>query len=188
MLRITIIAVLISGMPGFVSAAEAPGKTTEIKHKNLTLNVPDAWNNTGKRNSMRLATYEIPAVAGDKEAGELAIFNFPGGGGPVGQNIRRWVGQFDSKGREHKITKGKAGEHDYYLVEVSGTYNKSVGPPIRRQTKPVEGSRMLAVILQLEKGVYFLKMTGKDATVKAQATALRKSFGGNKDSEEKYKG
>ncbi|MCH2212607.1 MAG: hypothetical protein MK110_14985 [Fuerstiella sp.] len=179
---------MLSGTSGFVFGADAPAKTEEVKHKDLTLNVPENWSNTGKRNSMRLATYEIPAVKGDKESGELAIFNFPGGGGGVGQNISRWVGQFDSKGREHKITKGKAGDHDYYVVEVSGTYNKSVGPPIRRQTRPVEGSRMLAVILQLNKGVYFLKMTGKDATVKAQSTAFRKSFGGSEKSEEKYKG
>jgi hypothetical protein len=74
------------------------------------------------------------------------------------------------------------------MVEVSGTYNQSVGPPIRRQTKAVEGSRMLAVILQLDQGVYFLKLTGKDKTVKAQSKSLRQAFGGTAESEAEYKG
>ena len=43
---------------------------------------------------------------------------------------------------------------------------------------------MLGVILELEdKGVYYLKLTGPDATIKAQADAFRKSFGGDAKSE-----
>jgi gluconolactonase len=46
---------------------------------------------------------------------------------------------------------------------------------------------MLGVIVVLKnEEVYFLKLTGPDATVKAQADALRKTFGGNSASEENY--
>ena len=163
-------------------ADEAP-KTTTVKLKKLTLKVPADWKKGGRRNSMRLATFEIPAAKEDGGVGELAIFNFPGGGGPVDQNISRWIGQFESKGRQSKVTVGKAGDAPYHPVEVSGTYNQSVGPPIRRQTKAVPNSRMLAVILTQASDVYFLKMTGPDETVKAQANAFRKSFGGDAASE-----
>ena len=181
------VLVLLAGMPGIVSAEDAAAKTTQVKHKTLTLNVPENWKQTPERSSMRLATYEIKGDGDDGGTAEMAIYSFPGGGGAVEQNISRWIGQFESKGRKQKVTRGKAGDNDYYVVEVSGTYNKPVGPPIRRQTKPVAGSRMLAVILQLDSGVYYLKMTGGDEIVKAQAKALRHAFGGSIEGEEEHK-
>ena len=189
MLRMTLITlVLLVGTPDILSADDASATTREVKLKTLTLQVPESWKQTPARSSMRLATYEIQAAKDDEEKAELAIYSFPGGGGSVEANITRWIGQFESKGRKQKVTKGKAGENTYYVVEVSGTYNKPIGPPIRRQTKPVEGSRMLAVILQLDSGVFFLKMTGGDEIVKAQEKALRDSFGGAIKGEEEYEG
>ena len=188
MFRATV-AVLVSlaGVQDIVCADEASAKTTEVKLKALTLKVPEAWKQDPARRRFRLATFEIPAAEGDKEKAELAIYNFPGGGGGVKDNISRWVGQFESKGRKQKITIGKAGDSTYFVVEVSGTYNKPIGPPIRGQKKPVKGARMLAIILQLDEGVYFLKMTGNDNSVKAQAKALRRSFGGSVDDEKEHK-
>ncbi len=172
------IALLVS-VPMTVVADDAPVKTTDVTLRALTLKVPAAWKKAAKQSSMRLATFEIPAAKDDGGAAELAIYSFPGGGGSVEANISRWIGQFESKERESKVTVGKAGDHEYHLVEISGTYNQPVGPPIRRQTKAVADSRMLGVILGLDSGVYYLKMTGPDETVKAQADALRKSFGGD---------
>lgn len=189
MFRTIFAALLLLAIPSsIVSADDASVKTTEVKHKALTLKVPENWKEKPTSSSMRLATYEIHGSKDDQEPAELAIYSFQGGGGSVQQNIARWVKQFDSKGREQKITRGKAGDSDYYVVEVSGTYNKPIGPPIRRQTKPVKDSRMLAVILQLDSGVYYLKMTGGDRIVQTQAEALRQSFGGDIESEEVHEG
>jgi len=186
MTRLTLLScIVLSGLTLPVAADDAPAKTTEVKLRALTLQVPETWKQTPSKSSMRLATFEIPAASRDAGAGELAVFNFGGGGGSVNANISRWVGQFDSKGRESEVTVGEAGDQEYHVLEVSGTYNQSVGPPIRRQTKAMPDSRMLAVILQLDAGVYFLKLTGPDETVKAQAVALRESFGGDIKSEKK---
>jgi len=63
------------------------------------------------------------------------------------------------------------------MVDIQGIYKKPVGPPIRRQTKSVPGSRMMSVILQVEgKGFYFLKLTGLQKTVEAAAKPFRASF------------
>lgn len=187
MLRATIAATLLMFVVQTgLSADDAPAKTVEVKLQDLTLNVPTSWKESPKR-PMRLATWSIPAAEGDEGTGELAVYHFRGGGGGVEANIARWIGQFDRKERVTKITTGKAGEDTYYVVEVTGTYNQPIGPPIRQQTKPVAGSRMLAVILQLDKGVYYLKLTGKDATVKAQSDALRAAFGGDAKSEKEHK-
>ena len=188
MFRTTLtVSLSLAVMQVIVYADDVSETPTEVKLRALTLKIPKHWRQDSARKPLRLATFQIPPTKGDKEQAELAVYNFPGGGGSVEANIGRWVGQFESKGRKQKITIGKAGDSRYYVVEVSGTYNKPVGPPIRRQTKPVEGSRMLAVILQLEQGVYFLKMTGEDETVKAQAKALRKSFGGSLEDEQEPK-
>jgi len=162
-------------------------KTTDVKVKDLVLKVPETWKKERSTSSMRLATYSTPIAGDDKERGELTIFSFPGGGGEVGANLQRWVQQFSSEGRKAKMVKGKAGDNEYYLADVTGTFNKSVGPPIMRKTEAKEGYRMLGVILVLEgKGVYYLKLSGPDASIKAQAKAFRASFGGNADSEEAY--
>ena len=162
-------------------------KTTPVKVRDITLQVPETWETAPNTSSMRLATFAIPAAEGDAEKGELTIFSFGQGGGDVGSNLSRWVGQFSGDGRAAKTVKGKAGDSDYYLADISGTYNKPVGPPVLRKTKPAEDYRMLGVILIVkDKGVYFLKMTGPDKTIKAQATAFRKSFGGDEKAEKEY--
>jgi gluconolactonase len=162
-------------------------KTTEVKLKDLTLKMPATWKLKPSTSRMRLATYTIPAAKGDSAPGELTIFNFAGGGGDVGANISRWVDQFSGEGRSSKVTKGKAGDNDYYFANITGTYRKPVGPPILRKTESAPGYRMAGVILVLQgKGVYYLKLAGPDATIKSQAEAFRKSFGGSSDAEEAY--
>ncbi|MEY3458524.1 MAG: hypothetical protein RL215_1681 [Planctomycetota bacterium] len=182
-------AVLFVAGTGVLSADEpaASGDVTTVKLKELTLQLPKSWAESDVKNSMRLATYEIPAAAGDKEKGELTVSTFPGGGGGVDANLARWIDQFEGKGRMTVVKKGQAGENQYYIAEISGTYKKPVGPPILRKSEPAQGFRMLAVIVVLKnEEVYFVKLTGPDATVKAQAEALRKTFGGKSESEEAY--
>ena len=75
----------------------------------------------------------------------------------------------------------------YYLAEIAGTFKKPDGPPFLRKTKPAPGYRMLGAIVELDgKGVYFLKLTGPDATIKAEADAFRRSFGGDRESEKPF--
>ena len=162
-------------------------ETVGVKLKDLVLNLPKDWAASDTVNSMRLATYDIPNIKGDKDKGELAISTFGGDGGGVSANLERWVGQFDAEGREVTIKKGMVGENAYHVADISGTYQKSVGPPILRKTTTAKGYRMLGMIVQVKgKGVYFLKLTGPDATVKAQADALRTAIGAKSEGEEDY--
>ena len=74
------------------------------------------------------------------------------------------------------------------LVDVTGTYNKPIGPPIQQKTKAMPAARMLGVILAVEKkGNYFLKVTGPQKTVSAAAKAFRNSFGAAASKEKEYK-
>ena len=162
-------------------------KTVEVILKDLTLKVPSDWKQVKPKSSFRLAQFQIAPVEDDTESAELAIFNFGAGGG-IDANVKRWINQYQSEGRKVKITSGTSSQGKYVFVELSGTYNKPDGPPIRRKTKPVPNSRTLAVILNIKKeSVYFLKLTGSDKTVAAAATSLRVAFGGDSGKEKDLK-
>lgn len=188
------LALLLNSVCPLLAADEVAKKTdakaeetTTVKLRDLSLALPKSWSASDQQSQMRLATYFIPAAAGDKEKGELAISTFAGGGGGIAPNLQRWISQFDAAGRKAAVKKGKAGANEYYIADITGTYQKSVGPPILRKTEPAPGYRMLGVIVVLpSEEVYFLKLTGPDATVKAQAEAFRKSFGGKSEGEEDY--
>jgi gluconolactonase len=184
-----LLSVLICGVLSSVMSEVTYGdevKTSEVKILALTIKVPDTWERQEPSNRMRLAQFAVPAVGDDKEDGELTVYNFSGGGSER-SNVDRWLAQFQSEGRKANVTRGVAPLGKYVCVDVQGTYNKSVGPPILRKTTPVPGSRMLAVMLSLENdGNYFLKLTGPKATVTAAEKAFRASFGGKSDSEKPF--
>lgn len=169
------------------AATSKTKKTVEVTIKELTLKVPSDWKREKPKSSLRVAQFQIAPVQDDTESAELAIFNFGAGGG-IDANVKRWINQYQSEGRKVKITSGTSSQGKYVFVELSGTYNKPDGPPIRRKTKPVPNSRTLAVILNTKSGeVYFLKLTGSDKTVAAAATSLRAAFGGDAREEKDLK-
>jgi gluconolactonase len=179
-LRLTVAAAMVVVSSTFASADELQ----EAKVGEITLKTPATWKQSEPLSKLRLAQFEIPAAEGDKESAELAIFSF-GGGGDVKANVERWIGQFVADGRKVKVTGGKSDLGQYVFVDLSGTYQKPVGPPVLRKTEPMPGARMLAVILAVEgKGNYFLKLTGEQATVSAAVDAFRGSFGA-KEADEK---
>lgn len=170
-----------------VSSSLADDKAQETQIEDIKLQVPASWKKTPATSRLRLAQFEIPAAEGDKEPAELVIFSFGGAGGGVEANVKRWTDQFRAEGRKSETREGKAPQGQYVLVDVSGTYNKPVGPPVLQKTEPLPNARMLAVILAVEKkGNYFLRLTGPEKTVTATADAFRRSFGGNAEQEKPW--
>ncbi len=159
--------------------------TQEVAVKDIKLIVPKAWKQEEPSNQLRITQFKLVASEGDKEAAELAISQFGGGGGAIDDNIKRWVNQFDSKDRKARITKGNSAQGQYVLVDLTGTYIPS---PFEKKKGPMSGQRMLAVMLIVEdKGLYFLKLLGPEKTVTEAATELRASFGAKADDEKEYK-
>ncbi len=170
-------------------AAKPAATAKEVEAGDIKLSVPDSWKQQQTTSQFRLAQFSIPAAEGDADAGEFYI-SPPIGGSPEA-NIGRWVGQFEGDGRELVMSKGKCPQGDYILVQLSGTFKRSIGPPIQQKTKPAPGYKMNGVILSATKdgkslGNYFLKLTGPAKTVAASEEALRASFGADKSKEEKY--
>ena len=157
-----------------VPALQGAEKTKKVAAKDITLNVPTSWKESAPSNNLRTAQFAIPKVEGDKDDAELVVYFFGGAGGGVNANLERWSGQFQPGGKKQKIYKGESPQGEYYLLDITGVYNKPIGPPINRQTNPTPGYQMLAIVLMVkEKGNYFLKLTGPQKTVNAAAKALR---------------
>ena len=169
---------VIARLPGEQPAGR---RLRSVSAAGLTLRVPATWQQEEPSSSMRVMQFRVP---GAPAAGELAVFRFPGGGG-VDDNVRRWVGQFAAEGRSVRVTEGLVDGADYVVVEVAGTYNAPVGPPMRRKTRAIAGQRMIAVILKRGEiaGSFFLKLVGPEVVVAHAADALRASFGGSRDLE-----
>ncbi len=162
-------------------------ETVEVKASDLTLSVPKTWKQQQPSNNLRLAQFVVPAAKEGGEAAELVISGpF---GGSASKNIQRWMGQFQKDDRQVKMTKGESKQGKYILVDMTGTYNRSIGPPFRRQTEAVENFRVINVMLAAPKGrtgSYFLKLTGEKETVAAVAEQVRTIFGANIKDEKTY--
>ncbi len=161
-------------------------ETIEVKLPGITLQIPKSWKKERPTSRLRLAQFSIPAVSGDKQDSELAVF--PPFGGSIQANVERWISQFESKGRELKMTQGSTEQGRYVLVELTGTYKRPIGPPFARMTQPTPNWKMMAVILSSkEGGNFFLKLTGPQKTVASVSDAFRHSFGATAAEEKEYK-
>jgi hypothetical protein len=118
---------------------------------------------------MRAAEYLVPHAANDTDDAECIVITFgPGQGGGVDDNIDRWVGQFASPSAGPTRTTRTVEGMSVTRVEVAGTYT-----PMRMPGAPAPtakgASRLLGAIVQAPSGLWFFKLTGPDATVKAAA-------------------
>jgi len=174
MLRLEKMTVLAIALLVAVPVLHGAEKTKKVVAKDITLNVPANWKQSPASNNLRTAQFALPAVDGDKDDAELVVYFFGGAGGGVNANLERWSGQFQPGGKKQKIYKGQSKQGEYYLLDITGVYNKPIGPPINRQTNPTPGYQMLAVVLMIkDKGNYFLKLTGPQKTVTAASKAIR---------------
>lgn len=139
---------------------------------------PAAWKTQAPK-PMRAATYMIPAAAGDKDPGELAVYYFgPGQGGSADANIKRWVGQFQTpdgkpaEGRQ-KTAKKTINGLPVTTIDISGTYTGAAGPMATEKIiKP--GYRLLGAIVEGPQGGVFFKFTGPAKTVAANQASFDK--------------
>jgi hypothetical protein len=162
-----------------VSTAQAQEATKfSVAEGKLEFKAPASWNKKTPKVRIIEVEYEIPAAKGDEMAGRMTVM---GAGGTVEANIDRWIAQFDqpdggdTKTKATKIEKLKVSGQDVSWVDVSGTYNDSVGGPFAGNKKVLrENYRMLAAIVQTkDAGNYFLKFYGPKATVAENEKAFR---------------
>jgi hypothetical protein len=164
------------GMPqgmGGMGGEIAPPTSTDA---GIEWTAPKNWTVEAPR-SMRLATYSIPAAAGDAEDATCAVYYFGAGqGGGVDANIQRWTGEFqdakNTKRSDMTVSGLKISQ-----VSAQGAYLSHGGGGMGAAPEAA-GSKsdyaLLGAIVEGPNGSVFFKLTGPVKTVRA----AEKDFGG----------
>jgi hypothetical protein len=122
---------------------------------------------------MRVAEYGVPHAAGDTTDAECTVITFGAGqGGNVEDNVGRWVRQFNPL--SGPPTRATAQVHGMAVtrIEVAGSYHPMQMPGAPAAPATQAGSRLVGTIVDAPSGMWFFKLTGPDATVKAAAVEL----------------
>jgi hypothetical protein len=131
----------------------------------LKFTAPDEWIQETPSSTMRIAQYRLPSDNPQNGEAELAIFYFQGQGGSVQTNLDRWIGQFETQNQDTAhITEIHANNLHLTVLDISGTYQASMGPVAPTVSKP--NYQMLAAVAEGSGGPWFLKLTGPKSTVK----------------------
>ncbi len=168
---VRLLAVLCGGMICGGLARAGDGKGVEVTLDGLKSLTPSSWKSQKPANKLRTFQFLLPRAEGDGQDAELVIFLFPGGGGGVAENIKRWKAQFvppEGKSIDDvaKLDKFKVGNVEVTYLDIEGTY-LSKNPPFDPNAKTVrlDNYRRCSVIFASENGPYFITLTGPAKTV-----------------------
>lgn len=155
------------------AAAPAPAP---VELGGLKSTPPAAWKEAPVASPMRLKQFTVPGKTGDAE---LVIFFFgQGQGGSAQANLDRWKQQFQPPAGKtlddvSKVTTAKIGKAaKSTTLDISGTYLFKASPMAPGEPEPRPNHRMLAVVLETEKGNYYIKLTGPAPTIEQNKKAF----------------
>jgi len=143
-------------------AAAAKPASPKPALKKLVWDDPKQWKKVPPSSSMRVASYQIPPVAGDKEIAELNVFVL---GGDVESNIQRWIDEF-SKFDPKTLSRTDRVVNDMTeaVVEIpNGTFSGGMGSDSASENFGLLGG----IVVTPEDAKYFFKLTGPAATIKS---------------------
>ena len=151
------------------SSATPPDPNAEtIQAPGAIFTLPSDWVQQTPSSSMRLAQAEVPGPAGP---GTLTVFFFgPGGGGPIDDNLNRWVGQMEmAAGTQPSRETFDVGAYKVTWTQVHGTLKSgTMGGPAEAQPD----YSLLGAVVEGNQGPWFFKIIGPGATLDAQKEAF----------------
>jgi len=149
-------------------ASASAASAGRVEDRGLRYTVPDSWTRVPAASDARAAQYRIPGLSDPTQDGELVLFYFGHGqGGSAEDNLQRWYSQFiqpdgrstrDTAQVSIKTVRGLT----VTMVELHGTYRPS---PMGGGGAPRPGWRLLGAIVEGERGPWFFRATGPDATM-----------------------
>ena len=145
-----------------VSAAD----TVAVRLLDLESVVGAIWEQEQPTSTMRLLQYRVEGAAGAGDAAFVVYFFGAGQGGSNAANIERWQSQFttaDGGPVEPVVTASRAGDMPVTLVELRGSYARSLG--MGQRVEPQPDQTLLAAIVETPNGNLFAQLHGPTATV-----------------------
>lgn len=142
----------------------------------LIASLPPGWTKAQPSSSMRVAQMSIAPAKGDTEAGEVAVFHFPGSGGSSAANIERWQNQFSGPKGEPgpdvaKTDTAMVGLLTIVTTDITGTQLASSTMTGEGKDKP--NYRMIASVIKTQSGNWFIKAVGPVKTMTENAGKYR---------------
>jgi hypothetical protein len=157
---------------GALDVVAAGGKGGTVDLGGYKAEAPANWKKEQPGNKFRAYQFEVPPTGGDKDAGEVVIFHFQGGGGSAKDNIARWKSQFAApQGKSiddvAQVSEFAVNGVPVNYLDVAGTYlvkNPPFAPNAKVERK--ENYRMLAAYFDTpQEGPYFIRFVGPAKTV-----------------------
>ncbi len=130
----------------------------------ITLTAPDGWQRNQAGSQFVLAEFALPKAEGDDADGRLTVSV---AGGSIEANVDRWKTQFGGKPEKESQQQFEAGGLQITVVDFGGEFNDQRGPFAPAAIRP--GYRMLAAIIPVDGELHFIKATGPEKTIAANA-------------------
>lgn len=135
----------------------------------LSAQLPKEWKAVPvEAGSMRSGQWQVPAIPGTKEGGDLTAFYFGAGmGGDVASNTERWKKQFSKPD-------GTPAESEVHTATVNGltitkviTYGTFASGMPGQKLTPKSQYGLAGAIIEAPQGNIFFKLTGPESLIKA---------------------
>lgn len=146
------------------------GEDKKITVGEFTFTAPAPWTEGTPTGMFDKAALNYPVEGGTPVVAKFS--EFPGGGGGIEPNVKRWIGQFEGGAPETKREDLKFGDVQVTLVTLTGTYLD--GPMMSPTKTPRPDFTMLGAILMGKEVATFVKFTGPKADVAKAADAFKK--------------
>ena len=121
---------------------------------------------------MRRAQFAVPGHAGD--ASLVVFYMGQQGAGSLQSNLTRWSSQFtapDGSTVPASVSERTVSGLKLTQLEVAGTYDGGMRPTGQRG-EPMLDQRMITTVLETDRGPYYFRLVGPDATVAANRDAM----------------
>ena len=155
------------GHPPVDAPPPPPAERTEAGITAARFAAPEGWQPEKPAGSMRLLQYRLPRADGDPADGEVVVF--PNAMGSTKANIDRWRGQFSgvAHGADRLDEIPVEGKGKVHLLDIVGKYSGGMSPTGGGPAPPAwDGeTRMLAAVVEVPSGTYYVKATGPAATM-----------------------
>lgn len=178
MLRLTgLILYLIFSFPAFLAAQEGAVEKKSVEAQevvlaegSLLLKVPGSWKKVQPKFNMIEAEFSVPKLEAGSVDGRVTMMQ---SGGSIEQNLDRWYSQFEMDGEPGEPVVKEFNKVKVHMVDLKGTFLDTMGTPGGPATKK-ENYRMLAAIVELPEGKYFVKCYGPAAVIEKNVEDFKK--------------
>lgn len=136
----------------------------------ILFKVPGHWKKVQPKSNIIEAEFAIEKSEGEDANGRVTLSQ---SGGSIQQNLDRWYGQFEMDGEPGEPVVKEVNKVKVHVVDLKGTYLDTMGNPGGPASKK-DNYRMLAAIIELPEGKYFVKCYGPAKMMEKNAEAFNK--------------